>query len=44
MGKQVNSYPKTSVVFRITIFVYEPFEVHGGVLLIEYIVEKQQHP
>ena len=42
--KQVNSYPKTSVVFRITIFVYEPFEVDGGVLLVEYVVEKQQHP
>ena len=43
--KQVTVHIKTSVVFRLTIFVYEPFEVHWGVLLIDDIVKKkQQHP
>ena len=42
--KQVIIHIKTSVVFFMTIYVYEPFKVHGGVLLIDDIVEKQQHP
>ena len=42
--RQQKVHIKTSVVFPMTIFVYEPFEVHGGVLLIDDIVKKQQHP
>ena len=42
--KQVTIHIKTSVVFSVTIYVYDPFKVHGGVLLIDDIVKKQRHP
>ena len=42
--QQQKVHIKTSVVFPMTIFVYEPFKVHGGVLAINDIVIKQQHP
>ena len=42
--QQQKVHIKTSVIFPMTICVYEPFKVHGGVLLIDDIVEKQQHP
>ena len=41
--QQQKMHKKTTVVFPMTIFVYEPFEVHGVVFVLDDIVEKQQH-
>ena len=38
--QQQKMHQKTTVVFPTTIFVYEPFEVHGGVLVLDDIIKK----